>query len=218
VSAANPAGEPAGRVVRHAAIDRAFHWITAACVLILLGSAFLPIVGVQFSWLALHWITGLVLIGALAFHVVRGVFWQSVRSVAIGGADFRDAAAIARTTLRGPGAPALKPGKYSVAQKLVHAAFALVLLAAAVTGALMLAGIDTPWWRRNPYWISESAAGLIYVLHDLAALLTLPLVMVHVYFGLRPENRQYLRAMTLGWITRRELAADHDPQRWRVDA
>jgi cytochrome b subunit of formate dehydrogenase len=100
----------------------------------------------------------------------------------------------------------------------VHVAFAIVLTTGAVTGGLMLAGIDTPWWRRNPYWVSDSTAGLIYVLHDLAALIAIPLVMVHVYFGLRPEKRQFLRAMTLGWITRREFAAEHDPQRWRIDA
>jgi cytochrome b subunit of formate dehydrogenase len=218
VSTVQAAREDDDRIVRHALIERVFHWLTAVCVLILLASAFLPIVGVQFSWLALHWITGVVLIGALAFHLVRGLLWQRVRCVLIHGSDLSDAAAIVRTTLRLPTAPPGKPGKYSLAQKLVHVAFALVLLTAAVTGALMLAGIDTPWWRRNPYWLSDSTAGLIYVLHDLAALVTIPLVMVHVYFGLRPEKRQFLRAMTLGWITRREFAAEHDPQRWRFDA
>jgi cytochrome b subunit of formate dehydrogenase len=211
-------GAPPGRIVRHAGVDRAFHWLAAVCVLVLLGSAFLPIVGVQFSWLALHWITGLVLIALLAFHLVRALFWQRVRCVLIRGSDVRDAAAILRTTLRLPTPPPRKPGKYSFAQKLVHLGFAVVLLTAAVTGALMLASIDTPWWRRNPYWLSDAASGAIYVLHDLAALVTIPMVMVHVYFALRPEKRQFLRAMARGWITRGEFLAEHDPQRWRVDA
>jgi cytochrome b subunit of formate dehydrogenase len=212
------AGEDADRIVRHSLTARVVHWLTAACVLILLASAFLPILGMHVAWLALHWITGVVLIGALVFHLARGLVWQRMRYVLIHGSDLGDASAILRTTLRLPTAPPRKPGKYSFAQKLVHVAFALVLLTAAVTGALMLAGIDTPWWRRNPYWLSDATAGFIYVLHDLAALITIPLVMVHIYFGLRPEKRQFLRAMTLGWITRREFAAEHDPQRWRLDA
>ena len=33
----------------------------AACVLTLLATAFLPIIGVKFDWLGLHWMTGVVL-------------------------------------------------------------------------------------------------------------------------------------------------------------
>ena len=39
-----------GRVLRHALADRIFHWVTAAAVLTLLGTAFLPILGLSFSW------------------------------------------------------------------------------------------------------------------------------------------------------------------------
>ena len=46
------------RIVRHASADRLLHWITAACVLTLLGTAFLPIVGVEFGWVTIHWVTG----------------------------------------------------------------------------------------------------------------------------------------------------------------
>ena len=69
-------GAPA-RVVRHALADRVFHWLTAACVLTLLGTAFLPILGLKFDWVMVHWMTGLVLIGAVLFHLVRSVFWQT---------------------------------------------------------------------------------------------------------------------------------------------
>ncbi len=58
-------------ITRHAPIDRVFHWITALAVLLLLGSAFLPILGLKFSWVPLHWITGLVLTVAVLFHLVR---------------------------------------------------------------------------------------------------------------------------------------------------
>ena len=45
-------------ITRHAPIDRVFHWITALAVLLLMASAFLPILGLKFSWVPLHWITG----------------------------------------------------------------------------------------------------------------------------------------------------------------
>jgi hypothetical protein len=34
-----------------------------------------------------------------------------------------------------------------------------------------------------------------------------------VYFGLLPEKRMYLRSMLRGWVTRAELAENHDPER-----
>jgi hypothetical protein len=43
------------------------------------------------------------------------------------------------------------------------------------------------------------------------------MVMMHVYFALRPEKLKFTRAMILGWITRREFEEHHDPQRWQVD-
>src|SRR6185369_17269465 len=96
-------------------------------------------------------------------------------------------------------------GKYSVAQKLMHHAFALIVLTALATGGAMLARIDTPWWKRNPYLLGDSTWGIIYVLHGLAALFLITMVMLHVYFALRPEKRLFLRAMLRGWITRREF-------------
>jgi cytochrome b subunit of formate dehydrogenase len=211
------AASASAKIVRHALVDRLFHWITAACVLTLLATAFLPIVGVEFGWVTAHWITGVVLIAAVLFHIVRGLFWQSLRTVWIGAADVRDALAIVRSTLRiGQAAPA-KPGKYSFAQKLIHAAFAVVVLTVSVTGAFMLARVNTPWWKSNPYLLADKTWGVVYVLHDLAALSLVTMVMTHVYFALRPEKLLFTRAMIRGWITRDEFGEHHDPNRWQVD-
>ena len=205
------------RVVRHALADRLFHWLTAACVLTLLGTAFLPILGLKFDWVMLHWMAGLVLIGAVLFHLVRSLFWQSWRTMMIDGADVREAAAIVRGTLRRDGADVPKPGKYSFAQKLIHLFFTIVVLASIATGALMLAHVETPWWRPNPYLLRDATWGLVYVLHDLAALTLITMVMMHVYFALRPEKLKFTRAMLRGWITRTEYERDHDPRRWQVE-
>jgi cytochrome b subunit of formate dehydrogenase len=204
-------------ILRHALADRLFHWLTAACVLVLLATAFLPILGVNFGWVTPHWITGLVLILAVLFHLVRSLFWRSWRTVMIFRADIVEAAGIVRGALRLRGETAAKPGKYSFAQKLIHLCFAVVVLAVSVTGGLMLAHVETPWWRPNAYLLSDASWGIVYVVHDLSALLLITMVMTHVYFALRPEKLFFTRAMIRGWITRAEYEAHHDPNRWQVD-
>ena len=207
----------AGRVTRHAAVDRAFHWLSAGCVLTLMATAFLPILGIEFSWIGVHWVTGLVLMAAVLFHILRVLFAQGFRAMWIGGKDFGDAAAIVGATLRRDASALPKPGKYSFAQKVIHHAFAVVVLTALGTGGAMLLRIDTPWWKRNPYILADSTWGIVYVLHGLAALLLITMVMMHVYFALRPEKLLFTRAMLRGWITRSEYSEHHDPQRWQVE-
>jgi formate dehydrogenase subunit gamma len=189
-------------ITRHAPIDRVFHWITALAVLLLLGSAFLPILGMKFSWVPLHWISGVVLCVAVLFHLVRSLFFQRLRCMLFGPRDLRDLRAGRRAA------------KYTLAQKLMHAVLGSAVLVAAVTGAVMLAKVDTPLWKRNPYLLDSATWGVIYVLHGAAALLILTLTMTHIYFSLLPEKRAYLRAMTGGQMTRAEAAQYHDPARW----
>lgn len=206
----------AERIVRHARLDRLFHWVSAACVLTLLGTAFLPVLGVEFGWVTPHWITGLVLAAALLFHLARVLVRGTWRSMCVGREDLRDALEIAGATLRRT-YPKRRPGKYSVAQKLIHHAFAVVVLTTLATGGLMLLRIDTPFWRRNPYLLTDATWGIVYVLHGLAALVLITMVMMHIYFALRPEKRGFTRSMIRGWITRAEYDEHHDPSRWQVD-
>ncbi len=185
---------PAGRVERHAGIDRLFHWLTAIAVLTLMATGLLPVLGVKFNWVVVHWITGIVLIVLVLFHIVRSVIWQRFRTMWFSGDE------LARKQV----------GKYSVAQKLMHIAMTLMILGAVITGAFMLAKMDTPLWKRDPYVLAQDTWGFIYVIHGLAALAAVTLVMVHIYFALIPENRMYLRAMIKGWITRQELVEHHE--------
>ena len=205
-----------GAVVRHALPDRLFHWLSAVCVVVLLATAFLPILGVQFGWVTAHWVTGLVLAAAVVFHIVRVTVRFSFGQMWLGRADVADALDVVRAAVAHR-LPARRPGKYSVAQKLIHHAFAVAVLTTLVTGGLMLARIDTPWWQRNPYLLGDGTWGVVYVLHGLAALLLITMVMMHVYFALRPEKLKFTRAMIRGWITRQEFAEHHDPKRWQVD-
>lgn len=205
------------KIVRHAGFDRAIHWLIAVSVLVLLGTAFLPILGLDFSWVTIHWSAGLVLIAAVLLHIVRVMFAKRIRRIWISGRDLRDAFQIAKVNLRMAREAPPKPGKFSLAQKLIHLAFTVVILAASVTGAMMMVKMDTPWWDANTYWLSDEEWGLVYVVHGVAALSLITMVMTHIYFAIRPEKLAYLRSMLLGWITRAEYEKLHDPERWKIE-
>ena len=150
-------------------------------------------------------------------HILRSLLAKRMRRVWISMRDLRDAVTITRQNLRLAAGAAPKPGKFSFAQKLIHMAFAVVVLAASATGAIMTAKMDTPLWDANTYMLSDESWGLVYVVHGFSALLLITMVMTHIYFALRPEKFAYLRAMVLGWITRKEFDAMHDPNRWKIE-
>lgn len=191
-----PAAAASERVERHAFVDRAFHWLTAATMVALLATGLLPVVGIHFAWLDVHAISGVLLTVVILLHVVRAVTAQSLRSMRLRPADLSTAL----------------PGKYSVAQKLMHLGWTVTVLLAILTGLVLLkkAGVLL---ARDPYLLQLETWGLLTLLHDLSALLAVFLIMVHVYFGILPEKRMYLRSMVRGWVTRQELAANHDPER-----
>jgi len=182
-----------------------------------MGTAFLPILDIRFSWVTAHWVAGLVLTGAVLFHIVRSLFWLSLRNIWYGLRDLRETMATLRRSLRLGGPAPAKPGKYTPAQKLMHHVAGLLVLVTVVTGLLMMVKVDTPFWERNPYWLESGTWGIVYVLHGAAALLLLSVVMIHIYFALRPEKLKYTRAMLRGWLTRDEYLASHDPSRWEED-
>ncbi len=193
-----------GRVLRHKLIDRIYHWLMAATVVILMVTAFLPILGWKFEWLDLHWITGVVLTLAVLFHIIRAVCWQDFWAMFFGSRDLADLAGGAM------------PGKYTPAQKLYHLGVSVLILAAIGTGLLMVRKIDTPFWRRDPYWFDDTGWGVIYAIHGFAAMALVTMVMIHIYFALRPDEWRLTRSMFRGWITSKEYLDHHDPKRWQV--
>jgi cytochrome b subunit of formate dehydrogenase len=206
----------AERVIRHRIADRLYHWLMAACVLTLMGSAFFPIVGLKFEWVSLHWMTGVLLAALVSIHVVRALVWQDWRAMLPDGADMRNALRSIRRAGGGGGPPPGKPGKYNFLQKLYHFAIAFLVLAIVASGLLMLLKIDTPWWRRNPYWFDAGTWGVIYCAHGFAAMALVTFVMIHIYFALRPEEWWLTRSMFRGYVRRSEYADHCDSRRWRV--
>jgi formate dehydrogenase subunit gamma len=208
-------GESA-RVVRHLVLDRLYHWLTAVAVLVLLGTAFLPILGLKFQWLEAHWITGVALVALVLAHIVRASFWQDWRSMMLWVEDGRDLVRDIGHILSGGAMPPARPGKYSALQKLYHLGTAVLILALGASGLLMLLKIDTPFWRRDPYWFSSDTWGVIYVVHGLAAMAIVTVLIIHVYFALRPDEWYLTRSMFRGWISRKEYSDHHDAERWKA--
>jgi cytochrome b subunit of formate dehydrogenase len=187
-----------GQIVRHARVDRWFHWLTAIAMTLLLLTSLSPILDWNWPWYGVHWVAGIVLTLVILLHIVRALFWQRPGTMLLSASDFSSA--------RGA-------GKYTLAQKMMHLGWGVAVLVAIVTGLLLLKKAGVPFLERDPYIYSLQTWGVLTLLHDLAALLTVFLVLVHVYFAVLPEKRAYLRAMVSGGITRADLAAEHDVER-----
>lgn len=193
------------RIHRHDAIDRAFHWIMAGSVLVLIATGIAPIIGWRISWLNIHWIAGLVLTFVVIFHIIRAIFWQDFKSMLLGPGDFAE-----------PFDENRKPGKYSFEQKGMHWAMTVLVLLVIVTGVILFMHINTPFWDR-PYVDDEARLGLMFLLHGLATLGLIAFTAIHIYFALRPEKRFYTRSMVKGWISEDEMNDYHDKNRWKTD-
>jgi len=174
------------RVQRHEPVDRIMHWVMAISILALLFTGVLPIIGIEFAWLTLHWIAGLVLTAAVLFHIIRSVLQKDLMSVWISPSDLKESLDENQ-----------KPGKYSVAQKGMHAEVTVVTLFVIISGLFMFAMIDTPWWDRTNS-LSESTLGWMFLVHGLTTLALIALIVFHLYF-------------------KDELSANHDPERWAPD-
>src|SRR5689334_24834950 len=114
---------PGDRVERHKGVDRLFHWLTAAAVLTLMTTGLLPALGIlKFNWVVVHWSVGIFLVLLVVFHLVRALFWQKPKCM---------------LPISGREIAGKKVAKYTVAQKLMHYAMTLMVLAAIITGCFM---------------------------------------------------------------------------------
>jgi cytochrome b subunit of formate dehydrogenase len=205
------------RVPRHSLVARAFHWVMAISMLVLLFTAFLPKVGVRFNWVLYHWIAGIVLTISILFHIVHASFYLDFWSIWPDRTDMRDAM---RRVMRFFGRPVPPPdrfAKYPLENKLYHGAVMISGLAVILTGVFMMKRVETVVFTRNPYLFSDMTWGMMYVLHGLAGVGLITLVMVHVYFGIRPEKLAITKSMVFGYMDRDFYLEEHDPQRWAVE-
>jgi cytochrome b subunit of formate dehydrogenase len=157
------------------------------------------------------------LTASIIFHIIHASFLLDFWAIWPDRIDLRDAC---RRTLRFAGKPEAPPdrfAKYPLENKLYHGAIVAAGLAAIITGVFMMFRVRTVFFPRNPYLFSDMSWGMIYVLHGLAGVGLIALIMVHVYFGLRPEKRPITKSMIFGWMSRDFYLKEHDPQRWVVE-
>jgi cytochrome b subunit of formate dehydrogenase len=206
------------RVPRHSLAARLFHWIMAAAMLALLITAFLPRVGVPFAWVTYHWIAGIVLTASILFHIVHATFFMDPWAIWPDKADLEDAA---RRWKRATGKDAPPPrrfAKYPLENKMYHGVIVLAGLSVMLTGVFMMFRVRTGILPRNPYLFGDMTWGLMYVLHGLAGVGLIALIMVHVYFAVRPEKLVITKSMIVGTLAKDHYLEHHDPERWVVKA
>jgi len=173
---------------RHRLPDRLFHWCMALLVFVLLGTGFLPILGIRFDWLPIHWIAGVLLIAVVLFHLWRAIIVHRLREMVPTPGNLAPARLLSHDG----------PGKYSASQKLYHLGVSVIVLFLLISGGLMLAKIDTDFWRRDPSILSDQDWSIVYVCHGAAASLLLFFLILHIYFAFLPEHRRLLIAMLFG--------------------
>lgn len=206
------------RVLRHKLVNRVFHWATAACFFVLLATGLLPIFGINFNWITPHWVAGVVLATAVVLHIAGAFRARHVRYMWVSIREFVASFMHVFAVISGKNARAVKPGKYSVAQKVFHFAAIVVVFTAVGTGIVMMIGIDTPFWERDPYFVTERTRGIIFVAHGFATLISVTMIIIHIYFAARPEKRYFTRSMVNGWISRCDYEKNHDVELWKEES
>ena len=202
------------RIERHSLSARVFHWMMSVAMLVLLITAFVPIIGLQFEWVDLHWMAGVLLIATVVYHVIHAVGWQDFWAMFQVGAA--EGLAELKHLLSPKAPPAPKAGKYPFDHRMYHHMIVVVGLAAIITGGFMMVRIDTPFWTRNPYLFSDRVWGVMYVIHGLSGVSLIGLVASHIYFALRPEKHWLTWSMIRGWIDREHYLEHFDPAKWQV--
>ena len=205
------------RVARHSLAARMFHWIMAASMLTLLGTASAPVLGLNFNWIEIHWIAGLVLTASIVYHIIHASVWLDFWSIWLNKEDVNEAITRFKRAM-GRSAPApRKAAKYPWDNKMYHTAIVLSALASVPTGLFMMNRVETPLFVRNPYLFSDTTWGVMYVLHGLSGIGLVGLTISHVYFAIRPEKRWITKGMIFGDISRQDFLRHHDPDRWIID-
>lgn len=205
-------------VERHGKSARISHWVLAVAVIALLVTAFVPMLGLQFPWVTIHWIAGIVLGIYIVYHLLDTLVRLSWGKMWIGFRDIADSFSRTKDFFNRAEDPSKHPGKWALENKLFHHVLALAGFAVVISGVLMMARIDTWFWSANPYVFEFTDAdwGLVFLIHGVSAVAFIGLIMLHVYLALRPENLWITRSMLLGWITKDEYLTHHNPARWRL--
>ena len=190
-------------VRRYKGITRANHWLTAACMIVLLltGFAFFdPSLfflteifggGQVARWL--HPVTGVVL-----FVSFMAMFFQMWHLNIPNRDDVKWTANI-DAVIKGEEERLPELGKYNAGQKLVFWGMSGLILVLILTGVMMWEQYIPLWQDYAPTLASIPARRIAIVIHATAAVLTVLIFIVHVYAAI--WTRGTIRAMTKGTVT-----------------
>jgi len=183
-------------VRRYRGFTRVNHWITAACVVMLLLSGF------AFFHPSLYWLTYLFGSGQFArwLHPIVGVvmalgfFGLFVQMWRLNLPRAEDAEWLRRMkdVMKSNEEALPELGKYNAGQKLMFWAMAALVLVLLVTGVMM-------WEEYFPHLVSIPMRRVALAVHAISAVLMLLLFVLHVYAAI--WTRGTLRAMTRGTVT-----------------
>ncbi|MFB6196777.1 MAG: cytochrome b/b6 domain-containing protein [Halobacteriaceae archaeon] len=222
-------------VQRFTMAQRASHWIMAISIFLLLFSGFAImntattiklIPGV--SWLTIHIVAAIVLIGYVLFHVGHvaykgtwGEMWFGLRDVKDLWLRFKN--------LIGMTDEYPRQFKYPSAQKFLHWSVTAASLGVILTGFVLLRRVNLqPLWSATREFTflgvkfglgTSDAAGLVswsFVLHDLFAVSIFALIIGHVYFALRPNEWPITQSMITGRVPVEHYAEKYSPESWTV--
>lgn len=203
-------------IERHTLWARIFHWVMAAAMLVLLVTGFFPIIGVQFAWVTIHWIAGIVLTISILYHIVHATFYLDFWSIWILPDDMDEAVQRVKRQMGQEASEIKKHGKYPLDHKLFHTAVMLAGLAVIGTGLVMMFRIENALVPRNAYLLSEPTWGLMYTLHGLGAVLFVMLTLTHIYFAIRPDKFWLTKSMLFGSVERERYLDHHEIGRAHV--
>jgi cytochrome b subunit of formate dehydrogenase len=182
------------------------------------------------SWLAIHEIAGIVLIGYVIFHVGHVAYKGTWSAMWFGVRDIKDQTVRLKNffgmTDRYP-----RQFKYPGAQKLLHWGVTGATLGLIVTGLVLLRRVNFVglWSATREFTFlgidftlgQAGQMGLIswsFVLHDFLAIATVAMVMGHIYFAVRPQEWDVTKSMITGYVSARGYAEKYRPDSWSVGA
>jgi len=190
-------------VDRYRGFTRLNHWLTAACMIVLLLSGF------AFFHPSLFWLTELFgggqnarwlhpLVGVVLFFSFLLLFVQMWRLNLPRREDVEWSLKLGDVLAANDGnLPEL--GKYNAGQKLVFWAMAALIAVMIVTGVIIWEQYIPLWADYAPYLASIPARRVAVAVHAAAAFLTILVFLLHVYAAI--WTRGTIRAMTRGTVT-----------------
>jgi formate dehydrogenase subunit gamma len=222
-------------VERFTLTQRVGHWVMAISIFLLMLSGFIimntdvtinALPGV--SWLALHELTGIILIGYTVFHVGHVAAKGTWMKMWFSRNDLEDQLVRVKNFF-GLTEEYPRQFEYPGAQKMLHAGVTAATLGLIVTGLVLLRRLNfVGLWEATrefsflgiDFTLGQAGSlGLIswsFVVHDFLAIGMVALVMGHVYFALRPQEWGITRSMITGNVPTELYAEKYDPRSWTV--